>query len=456
MLCYQDSSFDLQIQDFFCYGIEDDPENEPKGTTIMYFKSDPDAHRFMCEHCNRKMHVCEQRRQMLRDMPLYLGDRLKLEISTYRYRCPDCGSSRTEEIGFQEPGTRITARAAYCIRKMLACQLSVSVISRLTGIHWETIRKIHQETVEEKLAAYEEELMQRNYRPKLLAVDEFSIRKGHRYATCVLDLQTGYILWIGEGRGKEDFRKFFREYDIEKLSEAEAFAMDMNASYDSLVQEYLPKAQIVYDRFHMQAQYGRDVLGTERLKEAREHKKEADALKEQYKNQNSSLTEEKIKQIKEEEKEERTKYRTLKKSRWPILRNKQNLPPEQAAALDAILKEHEVLSTCYTMKEEMIRLFELRDPDEARKGWERWFRAAEQSGIESLQKFASNKKKRIEGLINHALYPISTAKLEGINNKTKVAKRIAYGYRNLDYFFSLLRFLSIPSIRPVLKSPQIP
>ena len=65
----------------------------------------------------------------------------------------------------------------------------------------------------------------------------------------------------------------------------------------------------------------------------------------------------------------------------------------------------------------------------------------------STGKFAELKEKRMEGLISHAVYPISTGKLEGFNNKIKVAKRIGYGFRNDDYFFTLIRFLSLSSVR---------
>ena len=76
-----------------------------------------------------------------------------------------------------------------------------------------------------------------------------------------------------------------------------------------------------------------------------------------------------------------------------------------------------------------------------------WFDAAEASGIPALMKFAELKRSRLDGLAAHAVFPISTGKLEGFNNKIKVAKRIGYGYRDEDYFFKLIRYLSIPSVR---------
>ena len=120
---------------------------------------------------------------------------------------------------------------------------------------------------------------------------------------------------------------------------------------------------------------------------------------------------------------------------------------KDASSLKKIIDDHADLALCHAMKEEMSRLFDLRDEDEARKGWIEWFEEAKASGIPALVRFAERKEKRLDGLIAHASHPISTGKLEGFNNRIKVAKRIAYGYRDEDYFFSLIQFISIPSVR---------
>ena len=73
---------------------------------------------------------------------------------------------------------------------------------------------------------------------------------------CVMDIDEGDVIWVGKGRSIADFNKFFQEIDMEYLSEVEAVAMDMNASYNKLEEQYLPNAAIVYDRYHMQAQFG--------------------------------------------------------------------------------------------------------------------------------------------------------------------------------------------------------
>ena len=86
--------------------------------------------------------------------------------------------------------------------------------------------------------------------------------------------------------------------------------MNMNASYNKLVTKHLTKAQIVYDRFHMQSQFGRDVLGVVRLDEARRHKaKEKEILV----NISNDTDKDTIKSLKQEAKSEKQGYTQLKK-----------------------------------------------------------------------------------------------------------------------------------------------
>ena len=88
-------------------------------------------------------------------------------------------------------------------------------------------------------------------RPTCLAVDGFAVHKGHRYATCVMDLGNGDVLWVGKGRPEADFAKFFEESGLEWLRGVKAVAMDRNASCNKLVKRHMPRADIVYDRCHM-------------------------------------------------------------------------------------------------------------------------------------------------------------------------------------------------------------
>ncbi len=195
------------------------------------------------------------------------------------------------------------------------------------------------------------------------------------------------------------------------------------------------------DRYHMQAQYGKDVLGAVRLEEARRHKAHSAELAQDIR---GAVPGQK-RLLQEEIKLERAAYSQIKKLRWTLLTNGETLGDDRRQHLQEILQNHSDLAVCYAMKEEMCRLFLLRDPVAARDGWTAWFSAARQSNIPALVRFAHLKEQRLEGLISHASFPISTGKLEGFNNKIKVAKRIGYGFRNDAYFFTLVRFLSLPN-----------
>ena len=82
--------------------------------------------------------------------------------------------------------------------------MSIKAIQELTGIHWDTILKV-QQIMDEAIWKREKMLREEGYKPRILAVDEFAIHKGHSYATCVMDLEQGDILWVGKGRAMKDF-----------------------------------------------------------------------------------------------------------------------------------------------------------------------------------------------------------------------------------------------------------
>ena len=395
----------------------------------------------VCPSCGGSIHIYDNHTSDLKDMPIHNGVSQILRVHYHRYRCYNCGNSFTEDIPFRQEGTRITKRAAAWISSLLGL-MTIKAISDMTQINWETIRKIHTKEMQRSITEHKENLRKSGYKPTFLAIDEFAIHKGHRYATCVMDLVQGDVLWVGNGRSIEEFRFFFREFDMNYLSEVKAVAIDMNASYNRLIEEYMPWAEIVYDRFHMQAQFGKDVLGAVRLEEARCHQNFAKEIED-------SIPFDADKNVKKEMKEaalkERKSYSKLKKARWTILMNGANLSDEGVNSLNEILSSHSNLAVCYAMKEEMTRIFEERDTETARQLWLDWFAAAKSSNISQLVKFAELKERRIDGLVSHAKYPINTGKLEGLNNKIKVAKRVAYGYRNDQYFFTLIRYSTIPS-----------
>jgi len=439
MLIDKDIEIHITCQQFECNRLDIDEDR-----SVLLFRSSQGIDEVVCPFCGGRVHVYDKACTTLKDMPLWFGTPLDLEVEHHRYRCTHCGGSFSEDVCMRYPGTRITYRAARWVQELLRWRLSISAVHEITGFHWDTIRRIHETAMHEALGWRRKELRDKDYKPRYLAVDEFALHKGHRYATCVMDLVEGDVLWVGGGRSKADFARFFDEFDPSYLSEVQAVAMDMNASYNVLVRRHLPNAEIVYDRYHMQAQFCRDVLGAVRLDEARAHRQRSKELLEASAQE---IDAEERRRLKSEAVEESRLYSTVKGARWVLLSNGRSLSSEDARSLDSILEGHSDLALCHAMKEEMSRLFELKDPDEALRGWTAWFQGAKASGIPTLVRFARLKEKRLDGLVAHARHNISTGRLEGFNNKVKVAKRVGYGYRNEDYFFTLVRYLSIPSVR---------
>ena len=438
MLREENIAIEIKSQGYECktYTVK------PDGTgAVLLFESERRTEATRCPACGSRVHIYDSGSMTLKDMPIWVECRQELCVVMHRYRCTKCRACFTEDVPFKYPGTRITRRAACWVRELLRGRLPIKAVQEITGIHWDTIHRIHKEMMDEALESRAEELRKKKYRPTRLAVDEFAIHKGHTYATCVMDLDTGEVIWAGKGRSKDDFRRFFEEMPENYLSQVYAVAMDMNASYNLLFTEKLPKAVIVYDRYHMQAQYGKDVLGVVRLQEARKHQSEARSILERADYLDDP---EQKRQLKAEAREEKQRYSQLKRLRWTLLTNGAKLSDEKAQHLQDILSDHSDLAVCYAMKEELCALFGLTDPLAAREGWKRWFDAAVASGIPALVKFAELKRPRMDGLVAHAVFPITTGKLEGFNNKIKVAKRIGYGYRDDEYFFTLIRYLALP------------
>lgn len=265
MLFLDDIKVEFESQGFQGTHIGISPD---KDKSVLFLESVRSTQTVRCPYCGGSVYIYENGQVKLKDIPIQRDTTHIWNFFIHRYQCNCCHETFTEEIPFKYPGTRITYRAGNWIKGFLQQKMSIKAIQELTGIHWDTIRKV-QQIMDEAIWKREKMLREEGYKPRILAVDEFAIHKGHSYATCVMDLEQGDILWVGKGRAMKNFEKFFEDVPSDSLSAVIAVAMAMNASYNKLVTKHLPKARIIYDRFHMQSQFGRDVLGAVRLDEAR-------------------------------------------------------------------------------------------------------------------------------------------------------------------------------------------
>ena len=125
----------------------------------------------------------------------------------------------------------------------------------------------------------------------------------------------------------------------------------------------------------------------------------------------------------------------MKRARWLLLRNANNLKAEQAIQLRELLQANQSLMTVYVLKDQLKELWFAPSEAEAKRRWREWYGMAMSSGIQPAIQFAKRLKGYLSGITASAVYRLNTSVLEGMNNKIKVIKRMAYGYRDNDYFF---------------------
>ena len=363
----------------------------------------------VCEGCGGfapALHEVTVRR--VRDLPI-LDAQTWLEVPRRRVFCPRCGP-KLERLSWLGRYSRVTTRLAESVARL--CQhLSLKRVAEFFGLHWNTVKAIDKRYLKQTLGPIDLSGL------RVIAMDEFAIHKGHRYATVIIDPTVKRVLWVGRGRGRKDIRPFFKLLGKKGRKRLKAVVIDMNGAYEAEVRHQCPKAEIVFDLFHVVAKYGREVVDRVRVDEANRLKHDKAARK------------------------------VVKSARWLLLRNRDNIKKdEDRVRLDELLAANQDLMCVYVLKDDLKELWSHRTKKNARAAWESWFSRANESGINPLVAFARKLEAYLHGILAHAKWPLHTSLLEGINNKIKVIKRMAYGFRDDEYFFLKIRS-AFPGIR---------
>jgi transposase len=371
------------------------------GAVLVYIMQEVEHH--CCSACESKNVLRRGKvERVFRGVPIGRKDVL-ITLEVPRLECRDCGVIRQAKIGFADPKVRYTRSfARYALD--LSRHMTIQDVAEHLNASWDVIKEIQRDHLQRRFS-----------RPKLkhleqIAIDEISIAKGHRYLTVVLDLVSGAVVFVGDGKGADALRPFWRRVRGAG-ARIKAVAIDMSAAYIEAVTKNLPHARIVFDHFHIIKLYN------EKLSELR---------RQLY----NTLTDKLQKQV-------------LKGTRWLLLKNPENLDDEkqERQRLQEALDLNQPLFTAYYMKEQLRELWDLPDKKTARAHLKSWIAQAEASGIGMLKKFAKTLALHREGILAYYDHAISTGPLEGTNNKIKTMKRQAYGFR--DHEFLKLKILGI-------------
>lgn len=319
-----------------------------------------------------------------------------IELAVPRVRCRDCSLVRQVKIPFA-PGSRRYTKVFERYALQLARITTTKSAAQHLGVSWDTVREIEQQYLETHFSEPKLKHLKR------IAIDEIAVRKGHRYLTLVLDLDSGRVVYVGKGRKKQSLNGFWKRLAASR-AKIQAVATDMSAAYIGAVQEHLPKAALVFDRFHVMKLYNDKLTALRREL----HREATDGLQK----------------------------KVLKGTRWLLLRNSENLDADKREhqRLEEALSLNKPLATAYYLKEELRLLWEQPGAITAEIFLHDWCRRARASGIKMLMTFANTLEGYRSGILAWYEHPISTGPLEGVNNKIKTLKRAAYGYRNEAYF----------------------
>ena len=226
---------------------------------------------------------------------------------------------------------------------------------------------------------------------------------------------SGAVLFAGQGKGGDALLKFERRLRASKCK-IQVVAMDMSSGYSAWVKRTVPKAEIVFDHFHV----------------IQLMNKKLDALR---RTTMSKLDEDTRGQ--------------LKRKRTLLLNNEENLSETDHAKLEEIKETFDELSTTHAMKEKLRSIYrtaKLRE--EARTLFEDWIKAAENSEIAVLKTMAKTIRSRLEGILAYWKFnKLTNAGMEGFNNKIRWLIRQAYGFHDQDYFE--LKIYDLPTCKTV-------
>jgi transposase len=319
-----------------------------------------------------------------------------IHFAVPRVMCFGCECVRQVKVPFAEPRRHYThAFERYALE--LGRHMTIQDVAAHLQVSWDTIKDMQQR-----------HLQQRFGKPKLknlkeIAIDEIAIGKGHRYLTVVLNLRSGVIVYVGDGKGVAALDAFWKRLRHAR-AKIQAVATDMGRPYIRAVREHLPRAVHVFDHFHVVKLFN-DKLS---------------AFRRDLYHQLSDRGQKKI----------------LKGTRWLLLKNPENLNPDrrEQERLQEALELNTPLTTAYYLKEDLRQIWQQPDKATAYLVFKDWIRRAKASGIAMLQQFARTLAEHRKGILAYYDYPISTGPLEGTNTKIQAMKRQAYGFRDHEFF----------------------
>ena len=355
----------------------------------------------VCTGCGERHGGLHSVQEMIAE-DMRLGERrVFLYIPKRRYKCPKDERIHTETIEWIELGARVTKAFGRQVNRLTSITTNQEA-GWFLGLNDEKVYRIDK--------AMLEELFNKKLVPtpasKNISVDEVAWKKHHRYLTNVVDVDEKVVTWNDKGRKAEVLNKYYESLGPENCQKIETVALDGARTYNSSSTDYAVNALIVLDRFHatQKASKALDQVRRDELSKAR-------------KNEDEELIE-----------------LTNCKQRFILLKNKANLSDKQSVTLQRLCEINQPIYKAMLLKESFVGVYDLKDEDEAIGYIYKWIDEALDSGLPAFVEIAWSMVDKIEYVLNWFRCKKSSAISEGFNNKIKRLKRMAYGYKDIEYF----------------------
>jgi transposase len=323
--------------------------------------------------------------------------RIFLEFEVRRVRCGHSGKVKRERLEFLADNPLYTKRFAYFVGRRCR-QATVKDVAKELHLHWHAVKQLDKQYMAAQLARAG------TPGPKVIGIDEISIRKGHTYRIVVSDLLRGRPIWFGgTDRSEASMQMFYDWLGPKKSQGIRLTVMDMWKPFRKVAAEKAPKAAILFDKFHIIKHLG-------------------EALDEVRKSEYARLS--------------GRQRRYIKGQKYTLLSRRENLSLSGKRALKTLLEANKRLNTAYMLKESFGQLWDYEREASARKFFDNWRASLKWQRLESYEKFAEMIDKHWDGIAAYCKPEnkvVSLGFVEGLNNKIRVIQRRAYGLRDEEY-----------------------
>lgn len=324
---------------------------------------------------------------------------LWLRYAPRRVECGRCGV-RAEAVSWAASLESRFTEAFEELVAYLARATDKTTVSQLLGIAWRSVGAIVERVVERRLNAHRlDDLV-------FIGIDEFSYRKRHHYLTVIVDHIERRVVWVGEGRSSETLARFFDELGPARTAKIECITLDMSAGYLKTIRQRAPKAEVVFDRFHVQ-RLASDAVDAVRRQQMRELDDPAER-------------------------------RALKRSRFALLKNPWNLARREGEKLRQIERHNRPLYRAYLLKEALAQALDYRQPKRAERALGEWLAWASRSRLRPFVRLARTIRRHRRGILAYVAYRLTNGVVEGINNRLRMVARRAFGFHSPQPLIAML------------------